>query len=352
MDPRSRSEDAGAAAGPAFVALSRTNFLALSPDHAERFRRAWGADVELLDRSSGESRARGLARLVRRASRYSAVVLDGSIGLRGGYVDLVAAALIGRGRAAPIVVIGDCTWKRGTWWLDRLACRTGIRAVDSPNVNYCVLSRAEVELFPRTWGVSPDRVWFSPWPYVLRGEELESPPTDDFVFAGGDSLRDYGPLIEAARGVEAEIVIATRRADAAAAEPPPNVRVGPVSPSRYVDLLRRARVVVVPLAETFERSAGQTTYVNAMALGKLVIATDTTGVRDYIEDGRTGLVVAPRDSSAMERALAWTVDPANREEGNRIAARAREAALERFSPDGYVVELLRVARQALERRSR
>jgi glycosyltransferase involved in cell wall biosynthesis len=336
--------------GPAFVALSTTNYLALSPDHADRFREAWGDEVELLDRTSGESRARGLARLVRRAGSYSAVVLDGSIGLRGGYVDLLAAGLIGRRRAAPVVVIGDCTWKRGTSRLDRLACTVGIRAVDSPNLTYCVLSTAELERFPHTWGVQQDRVSVSHWPYVLRGKELEPRPTEDFVFSGGDSLRDYGPLIEAARGLPTEVAIATRRFRAAGADTPANVRAGPVSHKEYVELLRRARIVVVPLAERFERSAGQTTYVNAMALGKLVIATDTIGVRDYIEDARTGLLVSPGDTSAMRRALEWAIDPENREHGDRIAARARETALERFSPDGYVVELLGIARRALERR--
>jgi glycosyltransferase involved in cell wall biosynthesis len=339
------------AQGRAFVALSRTNYLAVSPDAHHRARAAWPGEIDILDRTTRESRLRAIARLVRHARRYAAVVLDGSVGLRKGYVDLLAAAIIGRTRSGPVVVIGDCTWKRGANWLDRLACRIGIRLVDSPRVSYCVLSTDEVSIFPRTWGVDPERVSFTPWPYVVSHEHLDAAPVRErTVFAGGDSMRDYAPLLEAARGLDAEVTIATRHPDVAEmGAAPENVRIGPVSRAEYVELMRGARAVVVPLRPTVERSAGQTTYANAMAMGRLVIVTDVLGVRDYVDDGLTGLIVPPSDAPALRRALSWAVDPGNRAAADRIAARAREFALERLSPDEYVANLLRVARRSLER---
>ena len=336
--------------GRAFVALSRTTYLALTGDRPERLSATWPGEVEVLDRTTGESRLRAIARLVLRAGRYEAVVLDGSVGLRKGYVDLFGAAVIGRRRSGPVVVIADCTWKRGRNWLDRLACRMGIRLVDSPKVSYCVVSTEEVSIFPRTWGVDPERVAFVPWPYVLPQDQLEPIRVRGrTVFAGGDSLRDYRPLIEAAHGLDAEVTIATRRRDLVEEDAAPsNVRVGPVSRNEYLELMRRARVVVVALAPTVERTAGQTTYTNAMAMGKLIVVTEGIGVRDYVEDGVTGLIVPQGDADALRRTLAWAVDPANSDAADRIAARAREFALERLSPDEYIVNLLRVARRRVE----
>jgi glycosyltransferase involved in cell wall biosynthesis len=327
----------------AFVVLSRTTRAALSPEHLTKLREAWDGEVELLDRSSGESRLRGIARLVRKAGRYDAVVLDGSAGARKGYMDQVAAAIIGRRPRGPEIVFADCQWQRGRNWLDRLACWTGIRIVDTDHVIYCVLSAEEVGIFPRTWGVGPDRVSFTPWPYVLRDEELADVPEGEGVFAGGDSLRDYGPLVAAAGAVPGEITIATRQSDLGDGDRPANLRIVAVSHGEFVELMRKAAVVVVPLVPTRERSAGQTTYVNAMALGKLVVVTDCLGVRSYVRDRETGLVVPPGDAHALADALRWAVDPANRAEVGEIRARAREIARSRLDPDEYVANLLRIA---------
>jgi len=345
VDRTERHELGGA--GNVLIALT-TDFL--GPQWSEgRPCAEWSQGVEVLDRPR-MSGARILARLLRSAGRYDAVVLDGSIGWRGGYVDQLVASLIGRRRARPLVVISDCTWKRGSWWLDRLACRLGMRLMDSPWIIYCVLSNDEAKIFPRTWGVDPGRVAFVPWPYTLADGDLSPAPSDDGgVFAGGDSLRDYATLIRAARDVPAAVTIATRlgRRRFDSLDVPPNVRMGPLPPHRFIEEMRRARVVVAPLQPTTDRSSGQTTYVNAMAMGKPVVVTDCLGVRDYIEDGDTGVVVPPADAEALGRALRWAVDPTTRGEVRRMGARAGEVARARFRPQDYVARLVEIAREAL-----
>ena len=84
-----------------------------------------------------------------------------------------------------------------------------------------------------------------------------------------------------------------------------------------------ASVVVVALAGATERSAGQNNYLNPMALGKLVIVTDGTGVDEYVEHRRTALVVPAGDDESLAREIAWALDPANAEEVAGIAAPRR-----------------------------
>lgn len=301
-------------------------------------RSEWAATVDSVD-PAGLSRAALVRRILAAARRYPVLVLNGSL---GGYADVAAAALVARRRRPPRIVLTDCTWKAGEGPLAR-ARQAAVRALDGPHVTYCVLSTAERSLFPRTWGVDADRVAFTPWYVGLSEEELADPPEGDegFVFAGGDSLRDYGPLLAAAPRLGARLTIASRtlgRADV-----PEGVDAGPVSPERFTALTRSAATVVVPLEARRDRSAGQFTYLNAMALGKPVVVTDAPGVRDHVDDRRTGLVVPAGDPDALASAVAWTVAPATRAEAIAMGGRARADVLERFSPERYVDRLLELA---------
>jgi hypothetical protein len=292
--------------------------------------------------------AAAIRRLLHEAQGADALIVDGAMGGRDRLVDFTAAAILARRRTGPRVIFTDATWGRGTHLADRLACRVGLQAIDSPRTVYCVLASGERELFARTWGVPLERVAFTPFCVTVPDAELDAAVTEDgTVFAGGNSLRDYGPLLRIAGDLDVPVTIATRLLHGAAV--PPNVRAGAISPQAFLDRLRSASVVVVPLAVTRERSAGQQTYLNAMAQGKLVIVTDVLGVRDYVEPDRTGLLVPPGDGPALLHAIRWALDPLNAGEVAAIRARARTAARNRFSGAAYVSAILRATDRALLR---
>lgn len=305
-------------------------------------REAWANRCERIDPST-TSRSALLRRLLGEAARHRALIVDGSVGPRDLYIEPLAALAVRRrpGGAQTPVVLVECQWKMGGSRLDRTLTRLGLRALDGPRVAYCVLTEWERDRFSETWGVDRERVFVTPYCHTLSDAELAAPTsTDGGVFAGGNSLRDYEPLVAAATQIDAEVTIATKLLDGPL---PPNVTAGPVPEERFFELLRNARAVVVPLAGREDRTAGQQTYLNAMALGKVAIVTDSPGVREYVEDGRTGLVVPPADAEALTTALRWALDPANALAVEQMAATAREVALTRFSPERYVETLLSVA---------
>jgi glycosyltransferase involved in cell wall biosynthesis len=123
------------------------------------------------------------------------------------------------------------------------------------------------------------------------------------------------------------------------------VTIGAVSAGRFVDLLMGARLVVVPIAVA-ERSAGQQTYLNAMAAGKPVIVTDAPGVRDYVEHGVTGLIAAPT-AGAIRQAITWVLDPANVDSVAKMATKASEEARSRFAPQRYRSSLVDLCEELL-----
>jgi hypothetical protein len=273
------------------------------------------------------------------------LILDGSLGLTSGSHELLATALIARRRRAPPVILTECNWKAGSG-VARMIRQAGIRAIDGAVARYCVYTSAELVDFPRRWGVEPAKMVFTPCYFNVTDEEAgPAPAAGGHILSVGNSLRDYDTLVAAAHGVDFPFRIASDRALQAAH--PPNVRIGRIRHGEYEELIRSAAVVVVPLRPGIVRAAGLETLLTAMAIGKLVIASEAPGIRDYIDDGRTGLIVPPGDSRALRDAIGWAVDPANAESVAEMASAGRSAARSRFSPERYVRTLLRIADEVL-----
>jgi len=78
---------------------------------------------------------------------------------------------------------------------------------------------------------------------------------------------------------------------------------GRLEPSAVIDQIRRARVVVCPSRiETFSR-----TTIEALALGRPVVVTETTGAAHWVKSTGSGSVVPPDDPAALARAIRdWT----------------------------------------------
>jgi len=79
---------------------------------------------------------------------------------------------------------------------------------------------------------------------------------------------------------------------------------GRLEPAAVIDQIRRARVVVCPShIETFSR-----TTIEALALGRPVIVTETTGAAHLVKSTGCGSVVPPKDPRALARAIRdWTL---------------------------------------------
>jgi hypothetical protein len=283
-----------------------------------------------------------VGQLLVRARQYDVLVLDGSARR-----DQLAAALLRSRHGGPALVIADATWKVP----DRAgaACgkRVAMRLINSKRTTFCVLSRFEAERFALTWRLRHSRVRFTPWPVTLTPPDLLHESTDNGrVFAGGNSLRDYRPLIDAANQIGAPIDIATSTLDVDDARSyPANVTARPFARADYEAMLRAASVVVVPLEPRTDRSSGQTTYVNAMALGKAIVVSDAPGVRDYIDDGDTGVIVPCGDAAALSCAVRALL--ADRQRRQRLGESARRHALTNLTLSGYAKCLLQVVDETL-----
>jgi hypothetical protein len=309
-------------------------------------------DATVIDKGS-MSRPTFARRVLSEATQHDVAVLNGSVGMSSLYDEILLAAALAR-RGTP-VLLTECYWEPGSRRLGRLLGATPtpgvdllplrapraftslISALDHPTLHYAVLSSHEQRHFPEIWGVDPTQVHFTPYlATTADATALESGPT---VFSGGDSLRDYRPLLQAASTIHGDVFIATRLA-----MPPSvtaNLTVRSVTPTEYAALSRGAKVHVVSLIADSAVSAGQQTYLNAMALGRPVVVTDAPGVRDHVDHGVTGFVVPPNDPGALAATVNALLADVSRAE--RVGAAAKQAVASKYTGRQYAQRLCEIA---------
>jgi glycosyltransferase involved in cell wall biosynthesis len=159
------------------------------------------------------------------------------------------------------------------------------------------------------------------------------PVEESFVFVGGRSRRDFATLFAAVRDLEIPVKVLTAReaeltphgSSLAGLEIPKNVEIlwNDSDSSFFVELLSRARLVVLPIRKDAAIQAGIGVCLLAMALRKCVLISEALGVTDVLSDQEivplpAGDVAALRD--AIERY--WNDDDARR----RIANAAQRHA--------------------------
>jgi len=298
------------AALPAALA-ARTDVL---PPVADRW---WERALWRLGLKSAARRSKAARRswaLFRRAPGYSAVVTVGDFeGL------LFAGMQSLRGRQRPVHVMYDCLWYGGGR-LKRRWMRFCLRQVD----RCAVWASVECLRYSRAYAVPLEKLVYVPHHHTLH-HYAYTVGDEGYIFTGGNADRDYAPFFEAIGGLNIPCILATNRPKTLdGVQVPPNVRVVNVPPLEFRQLMACSRLVVMPMRATLLHAGAQQTILNAMLMGKPVILTDPEGGADYIEDGKTGLLVPYGDVAALREAIRDLMT--NREKARAMGARARKAA--------------------------
>jgi glycosyltransferase involved in cell wall biosynthesis len=184
-----------------------------------------------------------------------------------------------------------------------------------------------------------------PFPATIAPKTGAGHSTRRRVVFAGRLVREKGVeiLIRAAREVDAEFVIC---GDGRLREPLSRLaqrtgvagRVafrGWLSSEQLAQELADASLVAIPSIwpEPFGLVG-----IEALAAGRPVIASDTGGIGDWLDDGVSGLCVKPGDPHALARALnELLADP---ERQRTMGAAGRDAVNTRFSPARHVAAIL------------
>lgn len=192
-----------------------------------------------------------------------------------------------------------------------------------------VWSANQIAILEETLGLGMDRVVAIPF-----GIDAEFYQTDDVgqdgkvVAIGNDAGRDYGTLFQAAEGAAFEVDVVSVPDRVRDLQCPPNVRTNPpVDHLGYRDWLRAAQIVVIPV-HPLAYPTGQSVLLEAMAMGRCCITTETDAIREYVTE-ETVAVVPPHDPVALREKILALLSSAD--DRRKMGEAARAAVLGSFT---------------------
>lgn len=258
-------------------------------------------------------------------------------------------------RASHMMIVHILSVRKKTLLLDRLALHTHIET-------FLVYSSWQQRFIQDRWNLPSERVVFTPFmvdssffktasvqasePLELR--ELARP----IICAVGLEFRDYPTLLDAVEGLDVRVIIAaaspwSKRTDSTRGRKiPDNVLVRKFTQYELRDVYRASEFLVMPLYDV-EFQAGVTAILEAMAMSKAVVCTRTKGQTDVVEDGLTGLYVAPGDATALRAAITRLLT--NPDQAERMGAAGRRVVDDRMSLESYVDRLASLVRSSKRR---
>ena len=205
-----------------------------------------------------------------------------------------------------------------------------------------VSARREIDVYAKRLGLPKDRIRFLPFHTNITQPRM-LPSAMGYIFSAGKTGRDFATLAAAVEGLDVKVVVVSEKYHLQGISFPPNVEVHCDIPyGRYMELLHGSSMVVVPLKKLI-KSTGQVVLLEAMALGKPIVATATIGTEDYIEHGVTGVLVLPGDIQQLRKAI---LDLHN-DSGLRtsIGNRAMAQITEKHTFHVYTTGILKAAEQ-------
>src|SRR5579864_2631263 len=192
-----------------------------------------------------------------------------------------------------------------------------------------------------------DNVHLVPYGIDLDFWRPQNSPEGGFIMSAGQEHRDYATLAAACAATNLNVFVAAGSLHSAHAHVrlpktwPAGFRTEFAPPHALREHYAACDFFVMPLMPT-DFQAGVTALLEAMAMGKAVIATATPAMRELVIDGETGLLVPPEDPRALLLAITrLRSDPRAR---RRMGQNARQAVERRHGLDEYAGALAAVTR--------
>lgn len=248
-------------------------------------------------------------------------------------------------------------------------------------------SRYQYELAIERLGFKEEQLALFPYQVDTDFWHPMSAPEQRLIVSAGLEFRDYPTLFKAVDGLDVQVIVAAashwsrRRNTALGVHRPENVTVSSLNYQELRELFARAAIVAVPVDDV-DFQAGITTILEAMAMGKVVVATHTYGQTDVIEDRRSatragegtgersrpmsllrnvadeaevmiepnGFYVPPHDPGALQRAIVYLLEhPEDREQ---LGAAGRRAVERLMTVDQFAERIAQVVERIAGQQNR
>lgn len=204
-----------------------------------------------------------------------------------------------------------------------------LRYVISHSAGIITLSEVEADRLKKRFPHLANSIEFIRYGTDLEYFKPKEIPEENFIFTVGyDPDRDYATLFEATKDLGVKVIVTqSHRTKNLPTVLPPHVEVKRFSDAELLEYYAKAKMVVLPLntKSGINDAMGCSTLVEAMAMGKPVVASRTFTMESYISHGVNGMLVAERNVEEMKDAISNLLrDDTKRKEMGRAARRTME----------------------------
>lgn len=220
--------------------------------------------------------------------------------------------------------------------LRRTLARYALGTIDA----FVVHSRRECDIYSQWYGLPRDRFEFVPLQRGYAAPSVGEETDDPFILSMGSAQRDYRTLFEAVGplGIRTIVVASPRCMEGLTIPQCVEFRTD-LSREECAVLTQQARLTVVPILND-DTASGQITVVQAMWLGRPVVATKCIGTEDYITSGSDGFLVERVNPIPLRERIKDLWD--NLELRCLFGQRARDRAMKYYSDEGAGAALSKI----------
>ncbi|WP_082081791.1 glycosyltransferase [Bradyrhizobium sp. LTSP857] len=227
---------------------------------------------------------------------------DAPIGYLTSFPQLpICLALIKRVTFSNVPIVAWCFNLGSTYGgVKGVLARFASKAIDI----FVVHSTAEIEIYSKWLRLPRDKFIYVPLSVAMKPLPAVSQAADRFVLALGTANRDYDGLVKALTPLGYRTIIIAGPKAMQNLDLPAFVEHKSGLPLEECHKLSRAADLIVISLKDVEAASGQVSFLETMMFGRPVIVTRAPGTVDYIEDGKTGMLVEPGDVEGLRSAIA------------------------------------------------
>lgn len=216
-----------------------------------------------------------------------------------------------------------------------------------------VFSKPEIPLYAEAFGLTTNHFIYVPYGEWNKNKIFLETGDEGYLFSGGYANRDFVTLAKLFQDKPWKLVIAASEKNedfvkyVAETKISDNITIyWDIPTERFNELLRKAHAVIM-IMKYNTGASGQIVILTALEYKKLVIASYTDVIDEYVKNDETGIVLYDKSPAALESVMEKVLAPENAGVYEKLAENGHEHYRKNYSYEAISAYLVNAIRKEL-----